>query len=495
MFSIFLVPVLCVVLGALFTHLAYRRSDDGGPAKVPRFFRTAWVLPIVVPVCSGILAVQSMLTYGPSQANTGTIVAANFFIPLAYLLAFMATRAREDRTSLFVWLTACAGLAFVAALLPAFLTSYSAYRESLVAQIVTVVMALFPVMALAYGIHERRQVTERAFMRIGVPVSEAAPLPTAGARLRAVWFVPLVPAALIGLLTMLALGGMRPETWITDSLVVIDLLVPLAFVLGYLATRDRWERRALLVTAAAWLVLGATAIAFEESINSSYLYARSPYATILTLALCFYPIAALLYALWQRRAVIQRTRRRVERVTGLGGSTRSTRRVDGISSGAMSATRQASPDASGAAVRSLLREVLGDDAGVPATAGGPAPEAIATAGEAAEPGVAHVVAQQVAAPAAIATPATALAAQPADPVVDVNTCTEMDLLALPGMTVSIARAAVAERDDQGPYASVEDFVRRNSLKPHLVVMFIDRLSCSQPSARAKGARRSRTLDL
>lgn len=495
MFSIFLVPVLCVVLGALFTHLAYRRSDDGGPAKVPRFFRTAWVLPIVVPVCSGILAVQSMLTYGPSQANTGTIVAANFFIPLAYLLAFMATRAREDRTSLFVWLTACAGLAFVAALLPAFLTSYSAYRESLVAQVVAVAMALCPVLALAFGLYERRQVTERAFTRIGVPASEAAPSPTAGARLRAVWFVPLVPAALIGLLTMLALGGMRPETWITDSLVVIDLLVPLAFVLGYLATRDRWERRALLVTAAAWLVLGATAIAFEESINSSYLYARSPYTTILTLVLCFYPIAALLYALWQRRAVIQRTRRRVERATGHGGAARGMRRVDGISSGAMPATRQASPDASGAAVRSLLREVLGDDAGVPATAGGPAPEAIATAGEAAEPGAARVVAQQVAAPAAIATPATALAAQPADPVVDVNTCSEMDLLALPGMTVSIARAAVAERDDQGPYASVEDFVRRNSLKPHLVVMFIDRLSCSQPSARAKGARRSRTLDL
>lgn len=492
MFSIFLVPVLCVVLGALFTHLAYRRSDDGGPAKVPRLFRTAWVLPIVIPVISGIVAVQTMLTYGPTQANTGTIVAANFFIPLAYLFAFTATRAREDRTILFAWLTACAGLAFVASLLPAFLTSYNAYRESLVARVVTVAMALCPVLALAFGLYERRQVTERAFTRIGVPASEAAPSPTAGARLRAVWFVPLVPAALIGLLTMLALGGMRPETWITDILVVVDLLVPLAFLLGYRATRDRRELRALLVTAAAWLAMGASAIALEESIGMSYLYARSPYATILTLALCFYPIAALLYALWQRRAVIQRTRRRVERAIGHGGAARGMRRVDGISSGAMPATRQASPDASGEAVRSLLREVLGDDAGVPAEVGGHGSDPAAIAPE---PAAVHVVAPQVAAPAAEATSASASAARPADLAVDVNTCSEMDLLALPGMTVSIARAAVAERDDQGPYASVEDFVRRNSLKPHLVVMFIDRLSCSQPSARAKGARRSRTLDL
>ena len=63
------------------------------------------------------------------------------------------------------------------------------------------------------------------------------------------------------------------------------------------------------------------------------------------------------------------------------------------------------------------------------------------------------------------------------------------------MTISVARAAIEERDAHGPYASVEDFVRRNSLKPHHVALFIDNLSCTRPTSGSEGPRRQRTLDL
>ena len=76
-----------------------------------------------------------------------------------------------------------------------------------------------------------------------------------------------------------------------------------------------------------------------------------------------------------------------------------------------------------------------------------------------------------------------------------NSCSDTELLALPGMSAPVARAIISEREQNGPYQSLEDLVTRNGLKPHVVAAFIGNLAVSAPSAAHAGSQHVRMLDL
>ncbi|MBW9092532.1 helix-hairpin-helix domain-containing protein [Microbacterium jejuense] len=76
-------------------------------------------------------------------------------------------------------------------------------------------------------------------------------------------------------------------------------------------------------------------------------------------------------------------------------------------------------------------------------------------------------------------------AAPAEPV-DVNTATAKELEGLPGVTRARARKAVAERDEQGGFSSLEDFGETLGLQPHEIVRLRKVAVCSP---RPRGERR------
>ncbi|MBR3315658.1 MAG: helix-hairpin-helix domain-containing protein [Atopobiaceae bacterium] len=78
---------------------------------------------------------------------------------------------------------------------------------------------------------------------------------------------------------------------------------------------------------------------------------------------------------------------------------------------------------------------------------------------------------------------------------DANSCSTTDLLALPNMNASTARAIVSEREAHGPYQSIEELIARNDLKPHVVVSFISHLYVVVPSAMPTSSQHVRRLDL
>lgn len=53
--------------------------------------------------------------------------------------------------------------------------------------------------------------------------------------------------------------------------------------------------------------------------------------------------------------------------------------------------------------------------------------------------------------------------------VDINNCSQEDFLTLPGMSLILAKKAVENREEQGMYQSLDDFVQRNNIKPHFML--------------------------
>lgn len=122
-----------------------------------------------------------------------------------------------------------------------------------------------------------------------------------------------------------------------------------------------------------------------------------------------------------------------------------------------------------------------------------APAAPVTPAPAAAPAVA---------PAASAvTAAAAVTAPVSGAKIDINRCTADDLLALPGMSPAAAAAAVESRTAKGPYLSEDDFIQRNSIKPHFAVKILPQIQVSAPAAPAaaeaqdKHPAKRRSLDL
>ncbi|GAA5210728.1 ComEA family DNA-binding protein [Microbacterium kyungheense] len=86
---------------------------------------------------------------------------------------------------------------------------------------------------------------------------------------------------------------------------------------------------------------------------------------------------------------------------------------------------------------------------------------------------------------AVTSAAPAAPDAPAEPV-DVNTATAKELEGLPGVSRARARKAVAERDEQGGFSSLEDFGETLGLQPHEIVRLRKVAVCSP---RPRGERR------
>ncbi len=95
-------------------------------------------------------------------------------------------------------------------------------------------------------------------------------------------------------------------------------------------------------------------------------------------------------------------------------------------------------------------------------------------------------------------PAPSAQAVKADPVrreTDVNTCSIEELMSLPGVSLADAKRVILERETNGEFASVEDFISRSGWKPHTVARFIDDLKVSHIHEDSSQKRRGRALDL
>ena len=83
---------------------------------------------------------------------------------------------------------------------------------------------------------------------------------------------------------------------------------------------------------------------------------------------------------------------------------------------------------------------------------------------------------------------------PDAPALDVNTASEEDFAALPGLTIIDAKRAAAYRAEHGKFANTDEFFTAISAKPHIIVRLQNRVICSAPSAEAE-SRGRRAIDL
>ena len=97
-----------------------------------------------------------------------------------------------------------------------------------------------------------------------------------------------------------------------------------------------------------------------------------------------------------------------------------------------------------------------------------------------------------------ATAPTGASPQESADKVAVNSCPRDAFLALPGFSIAQASRAVSEREQNGPYRSVDDFVARNNVKPHFAIQMEGLISvetaAKSPTAASKRPR-GRGLDL
>lgn len=86
------------------------------------------------------------------------------------------------------------------------------------------------------------------------------------------------------------------------------------------------------------------------------------------------------------------------------------------------------------------------------------------------------------------TPANAPGAQ-----IDVNTCSEEELAALPGVNAVLAKKAVVRRSETGGFADLDEFLQFLAVKPHFAVQIRERAVCSAPDRAQR--EQGRMLDL
>ena len=81
-------------------------------------------------------------------------------------------------------------------------------------------------------------------------------------------------------------------------------------------------------------------------------------------------------------------------------------------------------------------------------------------------------------------PETVSDEEPLGGKVNVNTCSEEDLLNLPGISVVDAKKAIAYRNQNGDYPSVEKFVAILGLKPHIAIGVVERITAKASEEHA-----------
>lgn len=83
------------------------------------------------------------------------------------------------------------------------------------------------------------------------------------------------------------------------------------------------------------------------------------------------------------------------------------------------------------------------------------------------------------------TPAEPASQQTPDEKIDINHCTQSELMALPGIGIAQAKRAMEHRQTQGGFQSVDEFVELLQIKPHFAVQIFARANVGQEEAPAQ----------
>ena len=78
-------------------------------------------------------------------------------------------------------------------------------------------------------------------------------------------------------------------------------------------------------------------------------------------------------------------------------------------------------------------------------------------------------------------------------IVDINNCEAELLEKLPGISIAMAKKAVAHRNDIGGYSNLDEFYTFLELKPHIISQISDRIKCGDKPQQIKQS--GRILDL
>ncbi len=78
----------------------------------------------------------------------------------------------------------------------------------------------------------------------------------------------------------------------------------------------------------------------------------------------------------------------------------------------------------------------------------------------------------------------------AEAKINLNTCTQEEMMRLPGISVAMAMRAIQHREETGGFATVDDFVDFLGLKPHFAVQVFERATTDmpEPESAAQGAK-------
>ncbi len=66
-----------------------------------------------------------------------------------------------------------------------------------------------------------------------------------------------------------------------------------------------------------------------------------------------------------------------------------------------------------------------------------------------------------------------------DQLLDINNCSESQLEELPGVSLVMAKKAIAYRENKAGFASVDDFYECITLRPHFIAQINDRIKCGE----------------
>jgi len=538
-----------------------------------------WLVPLVLPFG---MALWDLYVLASSMArNIGgaplpmvlrldaELIGIGSLVPVAFCIAWLLTRRREDRTSFFIVLVAYMVLTCGFAL-----ANRSQKQNYGLAVLVLLAMCVGIIVSVVFALLRRKRVVARAVLyhspdqretRLQKEQAMGYAQTALGKKvLYSLWLLPLAVSLLVALppafdvVSTLVFTrstiGLYDRPALGVSVRAAGLLVVVGYLFGWLTSREREERTLVIVSAFAYAALTAITILLA----TMRMWGVYFFACVIGTALV---IAACVWAITRRKEVVgravshrsskQRELRKLEERRLLASEkaamsnsrgrqvrkastwSRSKKRTLEASHIAPAPETKPAPETNGApgsalaAVVGFNRRASTKEAEVvptvPTSAGdvpiqptrpmeaevaptfvGDAPmqptrpmeeEVVSVSPPLSEPKPGRVAAEKHPRPSQRATSAKEAVPPANAEQIDVNSCTATELLSLPGMTTTIARSIVSNREAGGPYASVEQLVARNGLKPHEVAPFLLKLTASAPSSERVGTRRARMLDL
>ena len=497
-----------------------------------------WLVPLVLPFSMALWDLIPFLQYLPRSSDPSLhwvlgcdadLVRVGFLVPTAFFIAWRLTRQRVDLTSFFVVLTADVALTCGFSLVNSFqrhnyalaVFGFLAICAGIIVSVVFALLRRKRVVARAVLYRSSEQREARRQKELGMGYAQIMPRQKV---LYSLWLLPLLASLLVVLIFIgdifynfaftndFHFSGAGNEYRIAEPILghivrVIGFLVVIGYMLGWLTSREHEERTSFVVLAFSYIVL--TVLTMVLAATAPMLRLWGIYDAVCVIGLAWV-IASCIWAMMRRKEIVGRSvlhrssqqrelRKLADRqlLASEKAATTSSRRQGKERAGVWARSKKRAAEVpSTVPVQetkgtpgSALSAVVGPDRSASAKEAevAPTPIAPASAGDAPLQPMESVGA---------AAKAAGLSAPPAgEQHIDANSCTAIELLALPGMTATMAKSIVAKREEGGPYASVEQLVARNNLKPHEVAPFLLKLTVSTPSAERVGTHRARLLDL